>query len=372
MGRAGLFVASALVILAIILGILYYGYSHGGKAPSPGTAQVSTSTGGAAAKASRGTSSSPSSVSATSSGAAAAQRPVVRIGTLRGGVSSLDVMLAEHLDRANGFVIKPLFFTTTLDLANAIAHGDIDVAIIPAEFVAKLREHGANVTIIAVDFYQNQAIVVRGGENITSIEQLRGKRVAVFKPTGTYAMFRAYMEALYGIDPGKDFVLVNAPPPQIVQAFARGDVDAAVIWEPFVSKLVASYGGKILVSYRELWQRWRGHVGENGVMIVYAARAAWAGRHPGLVEKLLTARSEAAKLWNSNETLAEKILEKNYGLGPEAAKLCWKRVRMETTVSLNKQLVENILAVWELAREGGYISSSPESLAKGAFWQAGR
>ena len=367
MSRAALFLVTALVILTIIGIIIYYGYTNAGKET---TTPIATGT-------ATSTTTSPTPTSATTQMAATSTttqqaQSVVKIGTLRGGVSSLDVILAKHLDSANGFRIKPLFFTTTLDLANAIAHGDIDVAIIPAEFVAKLREHGSNVVIIAVDFYQNQAIVVQGKENITSIEQLRGKKVAAFKPTGTFAMLLAYMKAIYGVDAQQFFNIVPAPPPQIVQAFARGDVDAAVIWEPFVSKLVADYGGKILVTYQELWSKWSSHVGVNGVMIVYAARAKWAQEHPGLVEKLLTARSTAAKLWDDNETLAEKILEKNYGLSPEAAKLCWKRLRMETAKTLDEQLVKNILAVWELAREGGYISSSPESLAKDAFWQAGQ
>ena len=363
MSRATLFLVTALAILAIIGAIIYYGYTRAGKeTATPTTTSTVTST-------------SPvpttTRIAATSTTAQQAQS-VVKIGTLRGGVSSLDVILAKHLDSVNGFRVKPLFFTTTLDLANAIAHGDIDVAIIPAEFVAKLREHGSDIVIIAVDFYQNQAIVVQGKENITSIEQLRGKKVAAFKPTGTFAMLLAYMKAIYSVDAQQFFNIVPAPPPQIVQAFARGDVDAAVIWEPFVSKLVADYGGKILATYQELWKKWSRHVGSNGVMIVYAARAKWAREHPDLVEKLLTARSMAAKLWDNNETLAEKILEKNYGLSPEAAKLCWKRLRMETAKTLDEQLVKNILAVWELAREGGYISSSPESLAKDAFWQAGR
>ena len=295
--------------------------------------------------------------------------PVIRIGTLRGGVSSMDVILAEHLDERYGFRLEPHYFTSTLDLANALSKGDIDVAIIPAEFVAKLREKGSNITILAVDFYQNQAVVVRGGVNATSIRDLKGMKVGVFKPTGTFAMFRAYMKSIYNIDVERFFKLVNAPPPQLVQAFGRGDVDAVVIWEPFVSKLVAEAGGRILVSYKQLWSMWKGHVGSNGVMIAYAAHAGWAWSHPSLVEKLLKARAQAAHDWNTNESLALGILEKSYELSEGAAKLCWKRLRMEESVGLTRGMVENILAVWELAREGGYISSSPEKLAAGgAFW----
>ena len=296
--------------------------------------------------------------------------PVVRVGTLRGGVSSLDVVKKLGLDGKHGFRAKVVLFTKTLDLAAALSRGDIDVAVIPAEFVAKLREKGADVVILAVDFYQNQAVVARNSTGARSLEDLYGRRVGVFKPTGTYAMFRAYMEALYGRDPEKAFRLASMPPPQLVEAFRRGDVDAVVIWEPFVSKLVAEYGGRIVAEYSSLWRRWGGHVGDNGVMIVYAARGAWARSHPGLVEKLLAARAEAAEAWNRDKALAASVL-KQYGLGEGAAELCWRRVRMETARTLTRSLVDNIVAVWRLARQGGYITGDPERLAEGAFWQAG-
>ncbi|ABM81277.1 ABC transporter substrate-binding protein [Hyperthermus butylicus] len=295
----------------------------------------------------------------------------VRIGTLRGGVSTLDVIETLGLDEKHCLQIETLYFAKTLDLANALARGDIDVAVIPAEFVAKLREQGTDAVIIAVDFYQNQAIVVRPGVEAETIENLEGARLGVFKPTGTYAIFRAYMKAIYGIDVEEYFTLVDAPPPQLVQAFERGDVDAVVLWEPLVSKLVVEYGGRILVSYEQLWREWPGHVGDQGVMIVYAARGSWARENPELVEALQAARSEAAHAWNNNMSLAVDILAKGYGLSREAAEYCWQRLKMEESEALSKPMVENILAVWELARRGGYISSSPDQLAEGAFWQAG-
>ena len=302
---------TAAIIAAVVAAALVYTLHKGGGA-TPAAASPSKT------------------ASAATAGTAAEGLPVVRVGTLRGGVSSMDAILALKLDERYGFRLEPHYFTRTLDLANALLKGDIDVAIIPAEFVAKLRGRGSNITILAVDFYQNQAVVVRRGVNATSIEQLRGARVGVFQPTGTYAMFLAYMKSIYHIDPESYFELVKQlPPPQLVQAFARGDVDAVVIWEPFVSKLVGELGGRILVSYRQLWRMWKGHVGGNGVMIVYAANARWAWSHPGLVEKLLKARSLAAREWNSNETLALNILERDYGLKPGAAKLCWERLKME-------------------------------------------
>jgi NitT/TauT family transport system substrate-binding protein len=298
------------------------------------------------------------------------EKSFVRIGTLRGGISSLDVMRELGLDEKHGFKLEVVLFSKTLDLANALARGDIDIAVIPAEFVAKLREQGTDVVIVAVDFYQNQAVVVRSGVEAKSLEDLYGRRLGVFKPTGTYAMFRAYMKALYGADPEEAFELASMPPPQLVESFQRGDLDAVVIWEPFVSKLVKEYGGRIVVDYTTLWRRWGGP-GDSGVMIVYAARGEWARENPELVEKLQKARAEAAREWNNNRELAIRVLQEVYGLTSEAAEYCWERVRMEEAEKLTGILVENIVTVWRLARQGGYIAGGLEDLAKGAFYGAG-
>ncbi len=343
----GMLLAAAAAAAALLLAV-YALYLSGS---SPATQET------------KATSASPTQGSAT-------PPPVVRIGTLRGGVSSLDVIEKLGLDARHGFRLEKVLFTKTLDLASALSRGDIDVAVIPAEFVAKLREKGSDIVIIAVDFYQNQAVVARKDVDAKSIEDLKGRRLGVFKPTGTYAMFKAYMSTVYGLNAEEAFKLASMPPPQLVEAFKKGDVDAVVIWEPFVSKLVAEYGGHIVVSYSDLWRKWSGHVGDNGVMIVYAARGDWARSHPGLVERLQAARAEAAEAWNRDKGLAADVL-KDYGLSTGAAELCWKRVRMETEKGLTRSLVENILAVWRLARQGGYIAGDPERLAEGAFWQAG-
>ena len=293
---------------------------------------------------------------------------VVVVGTLRGGVSSLDLITGLGIDNALGFKVKPVYFTKTLDLRNALEKGDIDVAIIPAEFVAKMREAGSDIVILAVDFYQNQAVVVRGNISATSLEDLRGRNLGVFRPTGTYAMFKAYMKALYSIDVENYYNIVDLPPPQLVEAFHRGDVDAVVLWEPLVSKLVSDGGGRILVEYKQLWSKWSDHIGSNGVMIVYAAQRGWAEKRRGLVEKLLKARARAAAIWNNEPETAQRILVEKYQLSREAAKLCRERLRMEEAETVTRELARNIEAVWTLARLGGYISRDPAELARGAFW----
>ncbi len=291
------------------------------------------------------------------------------VGTLRGGVSSIDIVERLGLGEKYGVHVKVVRFQSTLDLANAFSRGDVDVAIIPAEFVARLRERGVDAVIAAVDFYQNQAIVARKELSSAGLESLFGKRLGVFKPTGTYAMFRAYIKLLYGADVEKTFTIVNLPPMQLVEAFSRGDVDAVVVWEPLVSLLVAEHGGHIVTSFQDLWSKAMGS--GSPVMVVYAVRKEWAEANSKLLEALLRARSEAAHLWNTNLSLAKQILADLYGVAGRAAELCWKRLRMVETVWVTRDQAESVIGVWKLAKLGGYISTDPEELARGAFLSAG-
>lgn len=276
----------------------------------------------------------------------------IKVGTIQGGISTLDLIPKEELKRLSVDVIH---FSRTLDLANALARGDVDLAVIPAELVGKLKEQGEEVYIVDVEMFQNQAIVGRGG----SLRAALKGRVGVFVPTGTFSMFKSYMKELYGLNV-EELNLVDAPPPQLLEAFSRGEVDAVVIWEPFVSKLIVEMNGTILASYEELWHKWSGSE-QPGVMIV------WAASKKGMnspIQGVLEARKEAAKRWGSEYAKA-RLMEK-YGLSEAVAESVLKRVKVWKG-GLTDELKENIREVWRLAWEGGYLEKDPSSIWEDVF-----
>jgi taurine transport system substrate-binding protein len=63
-----------------------------------------------------------------------------------------------------------------------------------------------------------------------------------FVSTAHYSLLAALHH--WGIDPGRVQIL-NLSPPQIAAAWARGDIDAAYVWDPALGRLKAS--GKVLV-----------------------------------------------------------------------------------------------------------------------------
>jgi len=297
------------------------------------------------------------------------EKPVIRAGTLLGGISTLDVMESEKLGEEYGFALKVYRFHKTPEILAALERGDIDVAVIPAEMAAKLLEKGVRLKIIAADMYQNQAVLSMD-PTIKSIGDLVGRRVGAVVASGTYRMFKAYVKLAYGVEVSesggsqKSIHVVNLEPGAMVSALERGDVDAIVAWEPIVSKALAK-GAHIVEDFTSLWRRVGGK--ELPVMLVYAARESWVESNPDLVKKFVEARLEAAKIWIREKSVVVSLLEKLYHLSKKEADILYSRVKIVDR-PLDATIVNSIKDVWKLAWTGGYLSKDPASIPDTVFY----
>ncbi len=305
-------------------------------------------------------------------GGAPAEKPRVRAATLQGGISTLDIMEAEGLDEKHGFELEVLRLQKTPDIMAALSKGDADLVVIPAEMAAKLLERGEKVVIVAVDMYQNQAVLATD-PSIRSIEDLKGKVVGATVASGTYKMFKAYVRLVYGINvsetdsPGPDEIgVINVPPGSILDALYRGDVAAIVTWEPLVSKAITMLGAHVVASYQYLWEQ-AGVEGEP-VMLVWVASQSFAEQSRGALEKFLAAREEAAKIWINEKDKVVAVLKSLYGLSEDEAETLYGRVRICAT-PLDQGLIDSIRSEWWLAWKGGYLQSDPAGIGSSAFYQ---
>ena len=295
----------------------------------------------------------------------------VRAATLQGGISTLDIIEKEGLLEKHGYKLQVLRLQKTPNILEALAKNDTDLAVIPAEMAAKLIENGQDIVIVAVDMLQNQAILVKNNSNITSPEDLRGRTVAAVLPSGTYKLFKAYMKVDYNITVTEspqaspsEIRAVNVPPGSILDSLQSGQVDAAVIWEPFVS-LAISRGMKVLVSYQDLWNA-AGLRGEP-VMLVWVARGDFARNHPDALRAFLAARSEAASMWATNESLVINVLDSLYKLPQDASQILYNRVTI-VQGNLTSNLIDSIRSEWWLAWKGGYLEQDPVTIPESAFY----
>lgn len=89
-----------------------------------------------------------------------------------------------------------------------------------------------------------QAILVQSGSDISSVADLKGRKVAVTKGAGSHFLLLAAL-AKAGLSI-KDITPAYLTPADGRAAFSTGKVDAVVIWEPFISSIQAQSGARVL------------------------------------------------------------------------------------------------------------------------------
>ena len=268
------------------------------------------------------------------------------IGTIQGGISTLDLIEADWI------TVKR--FDKSLDLAQALSKGEVDIAVITSEMYAKFALKDKSLRIIAADMLQNQAVI-----GVSDLKELRGRKLGATTASGTYAMFISYAK-LSGLNPD-EIKVVDAPLPQLVQALERGDIDAILCWEPLASKLIAKGYKHIDFSYLS-----EKYAGGDVVMLVWVAREEILSK-PELRE-FLKLRNDAAERWESD---APSKLKKLYDLNDKEIKVLMSRVKIARGDLKNYE--DGIVAAWRLALMGGYLEDESliDQLVKRAFWEGG-
>jgi ABC-type nitrate/sulfonate/bicarbonate transport system substrate-binding protein len=133
------------------------------------------------------------------------------------------------------------------------------------------------------------------GRNIDTLDQLKGKKVGIARGSGGEVFWLAMIDKLK-LNPA-DYTVVNVEAPEMVAALERGNIDAYVVWEPWVTRgLAAIKNTKVL--------RTQEGILEQGVY-VYMNRG-WIQKNPAPAEAFIRALADATDLINRDRKRAAK------------------------------------------------------------------
>lgn len=140
-------------------------------------------------------------------------------------------------------------YVSAPQVMRAIANSSIDLAALTLDEAILLESRGVNIKIILVMDYSHGADAIIGRPFLSSMTELKGKRIAVEeKAVGAYVLSRA-LEA-NNIKPS-EVVIVHKLQHEIETAFLEKQADAVVTFEPTKSKLLEK-GGNLLFDSREI------------------------------------------------------------------------------------------------------------------------
>jgi sulfonate transport system substrate-binding protein len=208
----------------------------------------------AAAGCSSSSSSSGSGTSAASTSSPSASSSSVNLSSVtlnvgdQKGTGAEAVLSAAGLLNSLPFHVTWSDFTSGPPMLEAMASGSVDIGGVgdaPPVFAASGGEAVEIVGARQTNGDQD-ALLVPKNSPITSIQQLKGKKIAY--GSGSSANYNLLTVLTKASLTPKDVTLVNLQPALALAAFTSGSVDAWDIWPPYVQQAVAQDGAKVLAT----------------------------------------------------------------------------------------------------------------------------
>jgi aliphatic sulfonates family ABC transporter substrate-binding protein len=231
---------------------------------------------------------------------ASAEDTTLRIGYQR--IGSLVILQQQHrLEQALAPVtVQWVEFASGPPLMEALNAGAIDFGYagdMPPIFAAAA---GVDFVFVASQPVpgDNEGLLLPPGSDITSVEGLRGKSVAVTKGSSAHN-FVVRVLAAHGLKPA-DVQLRYLQPADAAAAFARSSVDAWAIWDPYYAIAQRAPGVRLLTNgvgvapSNNFFLARRTYAQDNPAVIgrlvaEINGAAHWAQAHPGELAAVMTA-----------------------------------------------------------------------------------
>ena len=198
-------------------------------------------------------------------------------------------------------------FSSLYDADRAFSQGNIDVLATTFFDALRLADEGVPIKIVMATDYSNGADGIVAHQPIVSMADLKGKRVAVEIGAINHFIFLAALDKA-GLKEG-DVELVNLSVEEGARAFAQGKVDAAALWEPFLSQQTAVAGAHKLFTSQEI---------PGEVVDVVVVRKDLAEQRPDDIANLIAGWEKAMQTWKTQPKEIMEIMAQAMSTTPES------------------------------------------------------
>jgi NitT/TauT family transport system substrate-binding protein len=207
----------------------------------------------------------------------------------------------------------------------AFLAGELDIGFIgPGPAINGYTKSKGDLVIIAGSTNAGAVLVSRNDSDIKNVNDLDGKRIAIPQYGNTQDLCLRYLLRENGLKEtakGGTVDIVQATNADIKTLLDKGDIDGALVPEPWGARLQKEIGANLVLDYNDIWRN-----GDYPTTVVIA-RKEFLEKHPDLVEKFLKAHVDLTNYININKT--------------KAASLVNDEIKNLTQKSLNEEVLEN-------------------------------
>ncbi|MBI3079624.1 MAG: ABC transporter substrate-binding protein [Deltaproteobacteria bacterium] len=285
----------------------------------------------------------------------AAELQKVVISSTAGASVGLLTELAKQyrLDEQQGLSLEIRYFDPA-KAEEAIFFKQVHVGPFAPISAARANLRGAPVRIFAPLLWLMVSVVTSVEAPVRGIEELKGKRLGMYhRITGTYTASAIIWKAR-GLDLEKEYRLIIGAPPVVMGLLEKREVEAAVLSEPFVTRMLVTRRFREAARLNDLW---REATGQPMLMIGLAAHQEWLAANPkaaaGLVRMF---RETIARVHRTPEVIDEFRRFLNIRSEPEAQlfkerlPVVFPAVWDDATVANARLLVQRAVELGQLER----------------------
>jgi len=217
--------------------------------------------------------------------------------------------------KEQGVDVELIVLTGVAERNSALKSGKLDALAAPVDYFALSAGNGVVATIVmAIDeSVGGDGIVAK--KSIKSFADLRGKRVAAQKGLPSDFFLRALLQQ-NGMD-AADIDYIDMETAQAGAAFLTGDLDAAVLWEPWLTRAKGQGNGYILASTSDY---------RNLIVDCLAFNQALIRTKPADVQRIVNAILKAIDYAKTNPVEASEIMAKYFEMDPQKYRAILKGV----------------------------------------------
>lgn len=300
-------------------------------------------------------------------------KPKVRFAYLQLGWTATEIIHQEDLLGKRGWdVTYTPIAGSPGGLVNSFAAGKVDAIDMSFAIAGKMFEKRIPLRFTGVATSLLGAVVVPKNANITSVANLKAKKIAAIVGSSTYADIKHLLMRGYAFDIEKEAHIVTAAsPPELANLLDKGAVDAIIGWQPITDKLVFSGRHKYLVRQIDMW---RNATGRNDfpVHVGYLVHPKFLDKHPQFARDLNEAQAEAVNIWYTNKPLAIKHVSSVTRL-PEKLVAFAHSQSVKMMSGLSPAQIDTITLQLKMMKEAGYLTSDlwddPKRVKREFFWQ---
>lgn len=277
--------------------------------------------------------------------------------------------LQALLGKADGSFQKALGETNIIDWKQfnagpaeiqALFAGEIDIGYVgPSPAINGYAKSAGALQIIAGATDAGAILVSRKDLVIKNLKDLAGKRIAVpqFGNTQDLCLRNILKDnGLKDTTNGGNVEILQAENADILTLISKNEIDAALVPEPWGSRLIKEAGANVILDYDDLWMNGKY---TTALMIV---RTDFLKEHPDLVEKFVRNHVELTEFINKNLDKAKDIVNDQINkltkkpLSKDIIDASFERL----TVTNNPQK-DSVNAFVNLSVQAGFLKEEPNT-----------